>query len=212
MLASLGLLMAHSTDGDASTGLGALDLMAATDVELARKMAGLWLADGVHRHETDSLGNLHALASKDIEFATRIANFSWLADGVTSEEAAALRFLNQIADSDVEFAREVSGNSWFEDRGTLASYVLGSLIILVLSEPDALGKLTGQPWFADGLDEEEAALVVTLGWVARQSPELYADLLRTHYTKHRAVSLPLAGGREYLGVSRTLRSRRARTC
>ena len=183
-----------SFDGqDASVALGELDRIASTDIELARKIAGLWLANGVSRHEANSLVHLIDLALKDIELARRIAEFSWLADGTTEEEAAALRLLNQLAAFDIEFAREVGGHSWFEDRGTFSAYILNSLNSLVHRAPDALSKLTSRPWFADGLDDEEAALVVTLGWVVARSPELYADLLRTHYTRYRAFSLPVAG-------------------
>ena len=51
--------------------------------------------------------------------------------------------------------------------------------------------LTAQPWFDDGLNDEEAAFVVVLsGMVGRP---LYADLLAAHSTKTKTVSLPLAG-------------------
>ena len=180
-------------DRDASVALGELDGMASSDIELAKKISGLWLADGVSSHEANSLANLNDLASKDFELARRIAVLSWLVDDVTEEEAAAVRLLNQVAAFDIELARRISGNSLFADKGILLSYVLNSLNSLAYSETGALTKLTGQPWFADGLDEEEAALVTTLGWVNEKSPALYDDLLSNRYTHYRAVSLPLAG-------------------
>ena len=49
------------------------------------------------------------------------------------------------------------------------------------------------PWFTDGLDEEEAALMAILASVVSTSPELYADMLRTRHTQARTVTLNLAG-------------------
>ena len=193
LIASFPWFADGSFDGpDASAALGDLDRIASTDIELAWK-AVLWLAEGVLRREVNPLGYLNDLALKDIELARRISGLSWFADGITEEESAAVFLLNDLAASDIELAREISGHSWFEQRVTLGSYVLGSLIRLASRETDDLSKLTGQPWFADGLDDEEAALVVTLGWAVASSPELYADLLRTHYTRYRAASLPMAG-------------------
>ncbi len=194
LIASFPWFADGSFDGeDALVALRDLGRIAFTDIELARKMAGIWLADGVSRYEANSLGYLDDLASRDIELARRIAVLSRFADDVTEDESAALRFLNTLAASDIELAREISEFSWFADRGTFITPTLASLTRLASLETDALIKLTGQPWFADGLDEEEAALVVTLGWVAPISPSLYADLLQTHYTQYRAVSLPMAG-------------------
>ena len=171
--------------------------VAATDTELARLVATLpWFADGSVNTRSllvSSLEFLNGIASKDIELARKIAGLTWFADDVTQDEFEDLRLLKMFADSDIELARKISGTSWFADRGTFSSYVLQSLARLERAEADVLSQLTGQPWFADGLDEEEAALVVTLGWVASRSPELYADLLMTHHTQYRAVSLPMAG-------------------
>ena len=139
------------------------------------------------------LEDLHGIASTDIEMAKLSVDAPWFVDRETYDEHMVLHWLRALAYMDIELARQISGLSWFEDNGILSNYVLRSLISLASSETDVLSKLTSQPWFSDGLDEEGAALVVTLGWVAGLSPDLYTDLLRTHYTQSRTVSLKLAG-------------------
>ena len=165
------------------------------DVELAGKIVErTWFADGVTEEEVNAVEHLNDLASKDVKLAVKVSAVSWLADDVTKDESLALRSFDTLATVDIEVARNISGSPWFADSGTLASNVSFSLIFLALPGVDAFGELTDQPWFADGLDKEEAAFVITL-WScsALGIPDFYTDLLRTHYTKHRAVSLPLAG-------------------
>ena len=77
--------------------------------------------------------------------------------------------------------------------GDLNSHILDSLTRLAMTSPTLLHQLTGQPWFADGLDNQEAAFVTTLGDTVQASPNLYDDLLRAHFAQSRSVSLPLAG-------------------
>ena len=77
--------------------------------------------------------------------------------------------------------------------GDIGDYLIQSLVFLTEVDPGRLEQLTLQPWFADGLDGNEAALIVTLDKVALKSPALYNQLLNSHYIQHRAVTLPLAG-------------------
>ena len=53
--------------------------------------------------------------------------------------------------------------------------------------------MTSQPWFIDGLDDEEAVFVIALGGAASRSLKLFKDLLTAHYIQHRTISVPLAG-------------------
>lgn len=168
--------------------------IAASDIDLARKITGLsWFADRITHEEWVAVLYLSRLAASDMELTRKVAGLSWFVDDVTDSESAAIRHLANLADSDIEFARRIGEQSWFADREGLDSSVLVSLAWLASLGREILTQLTDQPWFTDGLDEEEAALVVTLGWLASRSPALYAALTRTHSTRHGVVSLPLAG-------------------
>ena len=60
-------------------------------------------------------------------------------------------------------------------------------------KPDNLYPLTTHPWFVDGLDDQEAALVVTLSAPSSQDEILYEDLLQEHFLQSRTISLSLSG-------------------
>ena len=59
--------------------------------------------------------------------------------------------------------------------------------------PDDLRSLGARPWFADGLEREEAAFITAIMPLAYEAPHLYAGLLESHHTLSRTVALPLAG-------------------
>ena len=173
-----------------------------------------WILDGVTVAEAEyGLGALRGLAiageigttideSEAIDLARRIAGLSWVTDGITEGEWEGMWFLWGLARFDIEFAKEIVDQSWVTDVRTLSRQVRVSLERLGFEEM-ALSKLGNQPWFADGLNDAEAALVTTLYSVAgriqtgynnyRRIPELYDDLLENHHIQHKTVSLTLAG-------------------
>lgn len=77
--------------------------------------------------------------------------------------------------------------------GTLRDYVLDSLGLVATVSFDSLRALGTQSWLADGLDSEEAAFITAISEIPVGSPELYLDLLDTHFTQASTVPLPLAG-------------------
>ena len=176
--------------------VGALGNLASQDLDLARLVASLpWFADDVTDIEPDAVYALGNLASQDLDLARLVASLPWFADDVTDIELHAIHHLLDVAFYNLDLARMVASLPWFADgrEGNLKFYVLRSLAGLVRLGADVLGQLTAQPWFADGLDDDEAAFVVTLRNVAFKDPELYDDMLRTRYTRHKTASLPLAG-------------------
>ena len=80
-------------------------------------------------------------------------------------------------------------------RGDLPVYVLGNIGGIGLPSEDGprySAQLRNTAWFADGLTEEEAALVAALP-TPHAYPELYEDMRRTHYTRARTITTPLTG-------------------
>ena len=176
----------------------ALGSLAAITVSLPEFVGSVlsfpWFTDDLTEDEHSAISHLGDIAAKDIELATSIAGSPWFSDGVTERETLSLEYLDSIVSTDIEFARHLGRSPWFTDGWKRSLYfeTLHSLARIAAS-PDRLAQLTAQPWIADGMLDDEAALVVTLGWVVLYSPELYADLLSTHYTQYRAVTLPIAG-------------------
>ena len=54
-------------------------------------------------------------------------------------------------------------------------------------------EVTQAPWYADGLNDGDLALLTTLASIGQEFPTLYEDLVRSYYVKSKTISLPLAG-------------------
>ena len=148
-----------------------------------------WLADDVTDEEWRILYYLNDIASRDLELAKRLADLPWFADDVTYNKGGILHALKEVASKDLKLARLIS--SLPKARET--ALVMGSLARIADREPDAYARLTAQPWFADGLDDEEAALLVALEDAAVDARNLFTNLVRSHSTQSKSVSLPLTG-------------------
>ena len=167
------------------------------DLHLAKTATTLpWLADSITWYETQMLAALGQITFEDINLAKMVITLPWVTDGVTSDhETGTLYALLNIVTADPQLATSVLTLPWTDSQWdkALNHYFLHSLGSIAARETEALSQLTTQSWFADGLSEEEAALVVTLPALVHKSPTLYQDLLRAHYTQTRTVSLSLAG-------------------
>ena len=58
---------------------------------------------------------------------------------------------------------------------------------------DADSELSGKTWFEDGIDDEELAFLAVLHATKGRSIDQYQDLLDSHHTRSKTISLPLAG-------------------
>ena len=150
-----------------------------------------WLADGVNARELRTVVGIALIAQKAQELAERLLGYTWLADGVSQRESNGISTLADIAHVNLELARQVVGMGILDDplrdRDLHAITSLRRLI-----ETDDLALLTSQPWFTDGLSDEETAFLVVTNR-DQHSDSQYRDFLRTHFTRSATISLPLAG-------------------
>ena len=165
------------TDGE-SDALLVLKVMASEDPELARMVASLhWFVDDVDRNENSAIDVLTNIAPLDRELARLVIASPWFDDGITSDEVAGLRSLHfffhalrSIEAEDPELPALATALPWLErgwDRD-LYRYFLSALASAFQKYgADAVGQLIVQPWFADGLSEEEAVLVVILAIITQ---------------------------------------------
>ena len=177
-----------------------------SDAELAMNIISTpWVADGVNWADFWVLVRFRSFADGQTLIGTKADTgqagqwLDMLSDPAIQalDEPVLLDLLN-VADWDIEMAHMLA--SWAKDKKgrDLVNYLVHSLgsmgsAIAAPGDPLPFGKITGQPWFADGLDEQEAALLVTLSNIARKSPDLYNELLTSHHTQHKTIFLPLAG-------------------
>ena len=150
-----------------------------------------WLADGLDARELRALIEIVRIAKQAHELAERLLSYSWLTDGISQRESDGINSLADIARVDLELARQVVGMGILDDplrdRDLHAITSLGRLI-----ETDDLALVTSQPWFTDGLSDEETAFLVVTNR-DQHSDSQYRDFLRTHFTRSATISLPLAG-------------------
>ena len=155
-----------------------------------------WFTGGVSANASLALHTLGAIAFEDITLARLLVDSPWLGDDMISDKVEALRTLLKIVDNGYpEVANLVVRASWFANAqdSNLRIYVLDSLQTITALSPPSVKQLTGQPWFADGLESEEAAFVTSVGRAVLSDSALYSDLLSAHFTQARAISTPLAG-------------------
>ena len=201
MTKSLPWLYDTITDGE-SAAILTLARIASEDPKLARTSASLrWFVDGLNRNEHGALASLAGIASLDQELAGLVVETPWFDDGITDDESAglgavraSLDALSEIGLGDSELLEIAMEIPWLEagwSRDLYRYYLLSLLWTFQMQGTDALAQLTARPWFADGLSEQEAALVVTLSGVGDAS--LYRDLLEAYHTQNKTVSLSLAG-------------------
>ena len=172
--------------------LNQLDHIATTDAELAKIVANLpWFTDGATEEDSLALKGLFFVAATDVELATMVTVLPWFTDGVTEGEGRALNAIGHIAGIDRDLASELAASVKDPTRD-LDIHAIEALGGIASHGTDALDRLTSQPWYVDGLSDEEYALVVVLNGALRQSSSMYDDLLRTHFIQTETVLLSLA--------------------
>ena len=146
-----------------------------------------WIVDGIVWIEADVL----QYASNDLEVMKELTDVPWFVDGLTHNEGQLLLNLaaNEFQDPFFSWALNVAE---YTSKGDLRSFVLNALSRLGESTPNTISQLIAQPWISDGLDDDEAALLVFLD-VATASGAEFNDVLRSYSVQSTTISLPLAG-------------------
>ena len=184
-------------------GINAIEADALSDLrslvvnhsDLAMQVLGYaWVVNDVTYPEQESLNSISKIARRDRTLAALVASFPWISERVemTSIQRDPLYFLGVVADRQLALARELA--NFLDGRLTRQkTEMVRTISYMMLEARDAFGLLAGQPWFYDGLDDEEAAFLSTLRAIHRVSPGLYEDFVETRFTQSGRVNLPLAG-------------------
>ena len=154
-----------------------------------------WLADGANATELLAVFGLASIAQQAPGLAGRVLRYSWLADGLSQRESGGIFSLSIVARHDPKLAEQLVGfgllDDSLRDRGL---HAIGSLSAFIATADDTggLALVIEQPWFTDGLNDEETAFLAAILRYNRSDPR-YRDFLETHYTRSATISLPLAG-------------------
>ena len=178
---------------DEQEALEALSRIAGIDFETAQSIADLaWFQDNITSTEKQALKGLRVIFRADPVLAKRIVDVPRFTDDITFFESISLHALGEVARLNPELASHWGENA-LRGSGDLGFHVLLSIFDFVSLESDTLDRLMRQPWFADGLDDEETAFLTVLGPTVTNHTQEYDDLLENRFTQASTVSLPLAG-------------------
>ena len=187
--------VADGITGDERRVMDHIRDLATIDRSMSQRVAGSpWLSDGVAEDDLWMLADLRDFAESHPEIAVLVTT---VPDETGRLIEAVLSSLRWILSSDPgrseQFLGQIVGMGLLHDPIRDSNlYALASLSRLS-RVPDKLSLLTEQPWFADGLDEEEIAFVATLSVASQMSDNWYRSLLQSRNAQSTTISLPLAG-------------------
>ena len=197
------------------TGFSSLDLLreiARDRPRLAQAVMGFqWLTDDITNAEYTVLNILRSLDIHFPDLTPAILGLPWLAGDITHDDAQAMSDIQGNARSRLELVTTILNIQFVDgqEAGPLRRNLMHSLNYLCYRELD-FGSLdpcdetVNQPWFQDGLTDEEAAKVIALNSETAVSNEtIFLDLLRGGNVESESLSLPSGGKAEVFVVSRS---------
>ena len=170
-----------------------------------------WLHDGIKREETKALSDLYGLVILYglVDFAVELAALPWVVDGVTILETYyGIGSLSGFAGEQVHgFSNLWDGTSG--DRDVPASpdlarqmmslidsspneidlFLLMSLNSIRRQYPDGFERLLTEPWFVDGLDEDERIYLIAASGAEQWDQHLFDP----YTTASATIVLPYSG-------------------
>ena len=151
------------------------------------------MVDEISGWEPAALSSLDVLADHNVAFARAVAGLPWVADGITQPESWALRSFDGLtAGNNLELAQTIADLEWVADDITLAE--AGAIYSMrSFHENGIMDELAKEPWFADGLNDEDVSLLTTLSTIRDRSTKLYDDLVRSRHVRSASITLPMAG-------------------
>ena len=156
-----------------------------------------WVADGITYDEAWAIARIRILLNEDREFGRSVLGQWWVLDDMLRVERYALSSLVSLRRVNSNLAWQAIKEPFmkppFRNRD---QHALGVLVSLARVGPHSderhtlLAQLSDQPWFRDGLDDLDAALLyaITNTW-----GEFRQNLIDSHYVASKTVTLPLSG-------------------
>ena len=158
-----------------------------------------WIVDDMTYLETIALRNFNYMVDSDLQFALEVASAPWVNDGLEPYEEDAIGALGSMFISNPGSAKQLLANTMHEPVWSSDVRVITALQDLA-AHTDSEGhrtdrhhRLVTMPWFTDGLDARERALINALSIVYVNDDEYFNRLLKHQHTRSLTFSLPLAG-------------------
>ena len=163
------------------------------DPTYAQAIASLpWARDDITQVELYAVDTLQGFASKDDALAQTVISLPWVIDDITELEHEALRGLVTAAPGTgrrfLEMVRPPEELADDPDQ-----WDMEMLVAIARLDQETFEDLADVPWFNDGLNGEERALLTVLPLMRSELPHVYNGLVHSRQTLSLTVSLPLAG-------------------
>ena len=154
-----------------------------------------WLADNIGDWEATAMSRLSELAlAGQLDFAMELASTPWVTDGVTSQETqfgigslVGIALNVDVGRPGPDIARHLM-SLISQPPGDLDLRLLASLDELLRYQPDSFERLLEEPWFVDGLNEEERMYLIAIAGSAEKK-----RIFSPYFVEHKAIELPLTG-------------------
>ena len=162
-----------------------------------RLLSHPWLMGKVGHSEQDVLDTLLLLGYRDRQLLNGVINGPTLMSSkdMSFHHGEWLNALSIVAGREPSLAARLLELSpvTFTQRSRRDADLALALGHLATEQEDAFEQLIGQGWFADGLSDEEIALVITLPRVAEISSDLYRSMVHSWVAQSASVDLPGTG-------------------
>ncbi len=205
------------TDGLTEIEADVLILIVVINMEYsfqAERIAGFqWIADGISPNEKsfvlkiqNLLRDVGANASDNQYAAQRVLALPWLADDFTEHEYTLIsQYLSWVVGwVDLELSDSVLESPLFDasDGEVKPLQAAAMTVVRSLIRRGRLEELLGQPWFQDGLTEEELALITVLTGRLDEE-EVFQGFIKGGDVVHsETIALPFAGELKLFVISR----------
>ena len=163
-----------------------------------------WVIDGITANESAAISAVFSLMNEYPELGKEVLGLWWVPDDMPTVEAYALLGIRDLARNNLALAWQAIGELFMEPPFRYRDeYALQVLVYLSWDWPESkelLAQISSQPWFNDGLDDLEAAL---LHAIVVSNQDFRQGLIETHYVASAPITLPLAGDVELIVVRHT---------
>ena len=176
-------------------GLAHLRSITTTDPDTASILIGYpWLVSAFNFAAVETLYGLARTGTADPALAKFFVESPWIADAgeLTPYEAEPIERLSVIAAADPLLARKL-GELLSARFGHRNREVINFVTMLLQEKHDVFEQLTNQNWFADGLDDGEAAFLAIARDIIDNCQGDFEAMMQTRYTQSETVALPNSG-------------------
>ena len=220
---------------DEALGLQHVGRLSTISTEVTLALLNIpWLADGVSQSEVGAIEGIVSLANQEYpeqEFplSWHVLGLRWVADGLSELEGEKLKILTYIPLALIDQEKRLYQKAEFEPLDAILSLdpendFLDEGVFLALQEMNPIdlymrrwdisayapsAHLGEQPWFRDGLNDDEKALITSFRSILRsdvtsEAPRILKQLIENGRVHSQTISTPSSGELDIYVVSRSL--------